>query len=123
MTEPTPGPLTITGPSPGKMKVIDDGGDYGILDSNGRMIGEAYRVIGIREVADARANATLWSASPVLLAACEAVDRAASEFAIRFRGFPLDDDDLTGGVSGSVNIDVEVWKVVRRAIAAARGGE
>ena len=83
-----------------------------VFDDNGKLVATAY--LGYEN---------LIAEAPNLLAACEAVDRASSEFATRFRGFPLDDDDLTGGVSGSVNIDVEVWKVVRRAIAAVRGGK
>mgnify|MGYP001563716785 CR=1 FL=1 len=63
-TQHTPGPLTIHGPSDGKMRGLDDGGDYAILDADGHIIGEAIRRVGPNEYAAAEANARLWAAAP-----------------------------------------------------------
>jgi hypothetical protein len=68
----TPGPLEISGPSNGLNKIIDDGGNYAMLEG-GHIIGEAHHYIGGGlPYADAEANARLWASAPDLLAACKA---------------------------------------------------
>jgi hypothetical protein len=68
--EHTQGPLTIHGPSDGKGP-YDDGGDYAIVDADGKIIGEAIHKVDYAEFRPARANAHLWAAAPDLLVACE----------------------------------------------------
>jgi hypothetical protein len=69
----TPGPLTITGPSPGLVRGIDDGGDFAIVDVNGHVIGQAHRLVAPSTLMPAKANATLWAAAPGTLKALEHV--------------------------------------------------
>ena len=80
----TQGPLEIVGPSNGKQKSIDDGGDYAII-KEGFIIGEAIHLCGqlpsgVPVIADAEANARLWAAAPALLAVVEAVEWAGGSF-------------------------------------------
>ena len=70
MGEHTPGPLTTRGPSNG-LGPLDDGGDYGIMDAAGKVVGEAYYKVGVAMFRPAEANARLWAAAPDLLAACD----------------------------------------------------
>ncbi len=64
MMEHTLGPLTIHGPSPGKTR-CDDGGDYAILDVEGRIIGEAICYTERSYIPyPAKENAQLWAAAP-----------------------------------------------------------
>jgi hypothetical protein len=64
----TKGPLTVK-----RLHMYGNCCDYGIIDEDGRVIGEAIDVIGPtpNDRAPARANATLWAAAGDLLAACE----------------------------------------------------
>lgn len=69
MTEHTPGPLYVTGPSSGKLN-SDDGGDYCIyveVDGKRHIVGEAFRLADYDTQYPAKGNATLWAAAPELL--------------------------------------------------------
>ena len=68
----TPGPFTITGPSTGHLKFMDDGGDYAIRAPDGRIIAECYYHTGEGKTDDALANARLFSKAEDLLAARKA---------------------------------------------------
>ena len=70
MSEHTQEPLTIHGPSDGKGP-YDDGGDYAIVDPDGKIIGEAIHKVDHTEFRPAEANARLWAAAPDLLAASQ----------------------------------------------------
>lgn len=73
MTEKyTHGPLTISGPSPGGTP-LDDGGDYCILDADGKIIGEAIHRVGDTEYRPARSNAELWANAYLLVEALEEI--------------------------------------------------
>lgn len=72
MSQHTPGPWTVHGPSPGK-GAFDDGGDYCIRDAEGKIIGEAIALVGHGDHRPALANATLWAAAPAMLEALKAV--------------------------------------------------
>lgn len=65
----TPGPLDIAGPSPGRQRGIDDGGDWAVVDERGYIIAEAYRQLSYSIFAPAEANARLIAAAPELLEA------------------------------------------------------
>ena len=71
MEKHAPGPLTVRGPSLGTGQ-YDDGGDYGIYDSEGIIVGEAYYKVGVEMFRLAEANARLWAAAPDMLEACQA---------------------------------------------------
>lgn len=58
----TMGPLQVVGPSHGGTP-MDDGGDYAILDSDGRIIGEAIHVVSSIDRRPAKENAHLWAAA------------------------------------------------------------
>lgn len=62
----TKGPLTI------KRAQDDPAPDYAII-ADGRVIGEAYAVVDKHVRAPAKANASLWAASPDLLEAARSV--------------------------------------------------
>ena len=62
----TTGPLTIKQAQDGRAV------DYAII-ADGHVIGEAYAVVDKHVIAPARANASLWAASPDLLEAARAV--------------------------------------------------
>lgn len=55
----TKGPAVIRGPSSGRMRGMDDGGDFAVV-VNGDIIGEAFRRLGTNNYADAEANAILF---------------------------------------------------------------
>ena len=74
MEKHAPGPLTVRGPSLGTGQ-YDDGGDYGIYDSEGIIVGEAYYKVGVEMFRPAEANARLWAAAPDMKAALEAQER------------------------------------------------
>jgi hypothetical protein len=63
--------LSIRGPSSGKIKEIDDGGDYAIVHNGEYIIGEAYHHVAEGVTMNSRSNALLWSAAPELLEALE----------------------------------------------------
>lgn len=67
-TTHSPGPLTTKGPSSGKVRGVDDGGDYAIVNSADEIIGEAIYRTGRTTTAPAESNARLWAAAPELLA-------------------------------------------------------
>ena len=70
-TEFTAGPLSVKGPSPG-IESYDDGGDYAIVDGDGRVIGEAFHHVGpAGDTRPAKANAELWAKAPDLRALVE----------------------------------------------------
>jgi hypothetical protein len=62
--------LKIHGPSDGKGP-YDDGGDYALIDADGKIVGEAIHIVDHNEYRPAQANAQLWATAPDLLAACE----------------------------------------------------
>lgn len=106
----TPGPLTITGPSGGIRHgrfQVDDGGDYAIIDSAGKIIGEAIRLVAECDERPAQANACLWAAAPDLLAACKAIE-------IQFGG--MADSDIESEARAAIDL-------TRSAIAKAEGGK
>lgn len=103
-TQHTPGPLTISGPSPGRDRDIDDGGDYAILDSYGHIIGQAHRLVAPGTFMPAEANATLWAAAPQLL--------EALEWAMPFCPIPK-------GIEPTAY--QEAYRTARAAIEAAKG--
>jgi hypothetical protein len=81
MSEFTKGPLTIHGPSQGGTP-CDDGGDFCIRDSEGKIIGEAISKVGRVHfkcsgpeyvLRPAEANAQLWAAAPALYAVAQAI--------------------------------------------------
>ena len=77
----TPGPYTIVGPSDGALTGFDDGGDYGIVDSAGKVIAETIEKVGRKpdgtyDTRPALANAQLFRASPDLLDICEKIAAA-----------------------------------------------
>ena len=78
-TQHTPGPLAIQGPSIDAPATRGEVGDYAILDADGCIIGEAYRVVGPGTERPAEANARLWAAAPDLAAELEAIDVIYSE--------------------------------------------
>ena len=65
----TPGPWEIKGPSSGKLKGMDDGGDYAIIAAN-QIIAEIICRTDETVYQPAHANARLIAASPNLLEAC-----------------------------------------------------
>ncbi len=69
----TLGPLTITDPSPGLDRTIDDGGDFAIIDADNHVIGQAHNLVARGVSRPAKANATLWAAAPELLEALKAI--------------------------------------------------
>jgi hypothetical protein len=82
MSEHTPGPYTVKGPSKGR---VDNGvrhaaGDYAIMDADDKIIGEAYNLVdyGKDGTRPAEANARLFASAPELLAACENMVRLAA---------------------------------------------
>jgi len=60
----TPGPWTIKGPCFGKWDIA---GDYAILDAEGKIIAEAYKIVMHNDVRPAETNAHLIAAAPDLL--------------------------------------------------------
>ena len=68
----TPGPWTIKGPSDGKLKGIDDGGDYAIV-ANNQIIAEAIYRTDLTIYQPVLANAHLIAAAPDLLLTLKSV--------------------------------------------------
>lgn len=64
----TTGPLMIRR---GKPNGIERSIDYAIVDSERKVIGEAFGIVDTNKTRPAMANANLWAASPDLLEACE----------------------------------------------------
>lgn len=75
----THGPLTTSGPSPGGTP-LDDGGDYSVLDADGKIIGEAIHRVGDTEYRPARANARLWANAYLLVETLEEIRDLARTF-------------------------------------------
>jgi len=103
----TQGPLDIKGPSNGKQKSIDGGGDFAIL-KDGFIVGEAFRLCGelpskVPVIADAESNARLWASAPDLLADCKALLEA-------FEGYEM-----------LAALAIDVQEKARRDIAKAEG--
>jgi len=107
----TPGPWDFTGPSPGKMKGYDDGGDYAIIARG--IIAEAFHRIDDDTYADAEANARLIAAAPDLL---EALENALAYF------INAHEHDCTGWDCAECYPQIMAGKV-EQAIAKAEGGE
>ena len=65
MSEHTPGPLSIK-----RADWADNvnGYDYAIIDAQGKIIGEAFEVVGANEKRPCFENAKLWASAPDLLA-------------------------------------------------------
>ena len=131
MSGHTPEPLTIKGPSLGRIDngVRHDPGDYAILDADGKIIGEAYSLVdyGKDGTRPAEANARLWAAAPALLSACE----AALGTLVELSGLMSESEGITGW---HLNGDIAAWgefdlgrddvlPKVKAAIAAARAVE
>jgi len=55
----TKGPFTVVGPSTGKQRGFDDGGDYAVLDQMGLVVAEAFRKVDRAEERPAFFNASL----------------------------------------------------------------
>ena len=70
--------LTIKGPSLGTMPLIDDGGDFCIIE-NGKIIAETFRRVGVNDYVDAEANAKLMAAAPDLLEALKSIVNMGNE--------------------------------------------
>lgn len=105
MSKHTPGPLTIKGPSKGR-GALDDGGDYAILDRDGKIIAETYRLVETDDERPALANALLFRAAPDLLEACKELVAEADE--------PI-------GWAGHPHKDTAGFDFARAAIAKAEG--
>lgn len=54
--------LKVSGPS--KPHGPEGSIDFAILDQDGKIVGEAFGIVGPQEIRPARANATLWAAAP-----------------------------------------------------------
>ena len=122
MSEHTPGPLSVVGPSRGGSS-YDDGGDYAIVDAHNKIIGEASRLVGPGgETRPALENARLWAAAPDLLAACEAEEAKLEHFA-KCGEWPTCFSDECGG--GPCDIGTRLMHNARQlrqaAIAKAKG--
>ena len=74
MTEHTPGPWKLHGPSPGLDRAIDDGGDYAILTEGECIIAQAHHRVAKGVTVNALANARLMAAAPDLLAALRNIE-------------------------------------------------
>lgn len=48
----------------------DMAGDFGLVDAEGKIVGEAFATVDYDTRRPAEANARLWSAAPLLLEAC-----------------------------------------------------
>lgn len=72
MSEHTTGPLRV---SEAVSKKLDERGDCAIIDSAGKIVGEAFALVGPGETRPARANADLWAAAPDLLEALASLER------------------------------------------------
>lgn len=68
MSAYTPGPLTVRETISAKP---DDRGDHAIVDSEGKIIGEAFARVGYSDHRPALSNATLWAAAAEMLEALE----------------------------------------------------
>lgn len=71
LSEHTPLPWELRGPSPGHMRGFDDGGDYAVAAA-GQIIAEFIHQTDRHIYQPAEANARLFMAAPALLAACRA---------------------------------------------------
>jgi hypothetical protein len=82
----TPGPWKTKGPSPGLLRSSDDGGDYAVMDEEGFILAEAFRLVGLGNERPAAANADLIAAAPALYAALEAAIDLETELVQRNHG-------------------------------------
>ncbi len=112
MAEHTPGPLFV---AEQQINILSPGPKFGILDSGGVLIGEAFRVVGDGAIRPAQANARLWAASPLLLAACKAWRAGADHRAACKTCTP------ESYCKTALALMQRAWQMTQPALAAAKG--
>ena len=100
----TPGPLSIRGLL-----------DYAILDEKGKIIGEAYYKAGLDDQRDAKANAKLWAASPLLLKRLQDARKAIASLPADILGMEVEPG------TGHWFYRDELLSNIDKAIAKAKG--
>ncbi|HUW14393.1 MAG TPA: hypothetical protein VM537_32015 [Anaerolineae bacterium] len=112
----TKGPFEITGPSNGRIRTIDDGGDYAIVQA-GCIVGEAYYHVGVGRNEDAAANALLWANAGELVEALKFYARSSQYIVTyKYRGGEL--------ISADASIGDDAGAKAREVLAAVgiKGG-